>query len=76
MKNEPKVKKLVLRKETLRDLTAQTAGGVKGGGATRYGLGCTDPTCANQTCLRCPTFYVCTAGTCKGCGQTKGKHCG
>ncbi len=31
MKNETKVKKLVLKKETLRDLTAQNAGEVKGG---------------------------------------------
>jgi hypothetical protein len=31
MKTEPKIKKLTLKKETLRDLTAQNAGEVKGG---------------------------------------------
>ncbi len=34
MKSENKVKKLVLRKETLRDLTAQDADEVKGAGWT------------------------------------------
>ncbi len=36
MKNENKVKKLVLRKETLRDLTAQNTGEVKGGATVRF----------------------------------------
>ncbi len=71
MKTEPKVKKLVLRKETLRDLTAQNAGAVKGGGVTFKGITCT-PTWD----YRCPTYYVCTVWTWKGCGQSRGKHCG
>ena len=41
MKNETKVKKLVLRKETLRDLTAQNAGEVKGGGTQTMHMWCT-----------------------------------
>ncbi len=66
MKNEPKVKKLVLRKETLRDLTAANAAEVKGGGkATRYGYGCTGATCMD----------VCTVVTCNPCHYTKGKPC-
>ncbi len=44
MKSENKVKKLVLRKETLRDLTAHNAGQVKGGGITGKG-----PTCPGYT---------------------------
>ncbi len=39
MKPERKVKKLMLRKETLRDLTAVKAGEVKGGRPT-YGKKC------------------------------------
>ena len=42
-----KVKKLTLNKETLRDLTAQNAGAVKGGGTQTMYMWCTW-TC--QTC--------------------------
>ena len=66
MKNETKVKKLVLRKETLRDLTAQNAGEVKGG----RGAG-------TRTCY---CSYTCRGGAChntngKACHYTHGKPC-
>ncbi len=61
MKNENKVKKLVLRKETLRDLTAQNAEAVMGG--MKKTLYCTrGPTaCLFFTC-KCP-------GHSKKCGE-------
>ena len=61
MKPEPKIKKLTLNKETLRDLTADHAADVKGGGrATR--------TCTSSlecTLGGCPTF-MCPTVFCKG----------
>ncbi len=50
MKTEPEVRKLVLRKETLRDLTAQNAVEVKGGAGTHSCAWCT---VSCHTCLRC-----------------------
>ncbi len=63
MKNEPKVKKLVLRKETLRDLTAQNTGEVKGGSAA-----------CSRTCY---CTYTCKCHYSKGqaCHYTHGKPC-
>jgi hypothetical protein len=64
MKSENKVKKLILKKETLRDLTAQNAGEVKGGGKAANTKKCPTVTCGSgctsllKTCLRtmgCPT---------------------
>ncbi len=67
MKNEPKVKKLVLRKETLRDLSAQNAGQVKGGAKTN-GKKCVAATQAGLTCgVTCPTYYAICTNTCWGC---------
>ncbi len=73
MKNEPKVKKLVLRKETLRDLTAHNAGAVKGGGVTFKGITCV-PTYYERGCY---TWYLCPSPTvtCKPCHLTNGKPC-
>ncbi len=70
MKDEPKLKKLVLKKETLRDLTTanadQVKAGVKGGGGNTY------PTiCIDCSYLTCNTHYA----SCKGCGGTKNKRC-
>ncbi len=49
MKSESKVKKLVLRKETLRDLTAGNAtevkGGATGGNACSFFCSASCPTC-------------------------------
>ncbi len=71
MKNETKVKKLVLKKETLRDLTAQNAGGVKGGART-HGKKCATGGCptGGQTCAgyTCPTGVICSGFTCYTCG--------
>ncbi len=64
MKNDPKVKKLVLRKETLRDLTAQNAGEVKGG--SRAG-GC------SWWCT--VTVKPCDFTKGKACHYTQGKPC-
>ena len=66
-----KVKKLTLNKETLRDLTAQNAGEVKGGGKTMNkkcatrGRTCVGGTCGGYTCntqysCGCPTGIGCT----------------
>ncbi len=63
MKKEIKVKKLVLRKETLRDLSAQNAGQVKGGAKTN-GKKCV---AASQAGLTCPTNYPICTNTCWGC---------
>ena len=49
MKTETKVKKLALKKETLRDLTARNAGEVKGGGTQTMYMWCT-MTCYTCTC--------------------------
>ncbi len=52
MKKENKVKKLVLKKETLRDLTAQNAGAVMGG--MKKTLNCTlAPTACRFFTCRC-----------------------
>ncbi len=72
MKNEPKVKKLVLMKETLRDLTAHNAGwvkgGPKGGKATNKCAPSGKPTCGGFTCntgVTClNTCAVCTGSGC------------
>ncbi len=73
MKSKKHIKRLVLRKETLRDLTAANAAGVKGGvKATRYGYGCTTPTYN----YLCPTYiYMCPTVTSKPCHYTKGNPC-
>ncbi len=65
MKNEPKVKRLVLRKETLRDLTAQNAGAVKGGAITKKG-----PTCPGYTVPCTYELY-----SCKCHGRTYNQKC-
>ncbi len=61
MKNEPKVKRLVLRKETLRDLTAANAAEVKGGFA--------GTAACSRTCY-CTSYIT----TCK-CHETQGQAC-
>ncbi len=61
MKTEPRVKKLMLRKETLRDLTAQNAGQVKGGEKRSF------------FCTKWAT--ACLFFTCKCHGNTR-KPCG
>ncbi len=66
MKNEPKVKKLILKKETLRDLTAHNAGQVKGGSVGGY---------CSWTCIQ-TCGCVSNLGTCKCHGKTYNKHCG
>ncbi len=61
MKTEPKMKKLVLKKETLRDLTAQNAGGVKGG-KTRTKNCVSTSLCPSRTCtgdLACTRAKTC-----------------
>ncbi len=61
MKHEPKVRKLVLKKETLRDLTAQNAGAVTGG--MKKTLHCT---LAPTACR----FFTCRChGNTKKCGE-------
>ncbi len=65
MKNEAKVKKLVLRKETLRDLTAHHAGKVKGGAATKgHGQKCSTGVKVTVCGYGCPTYYSCTCLNC------------
>ncbi len=61
MKN--KVKKLTLNKETLRDLTAHNAGGVKGGAPTKKcaPTGRYRPTACGPGCPQPATYkYPCT----------------
>jgi hypothetical protein len=62
-----KGKKLVLNKETLRDLMAHNAGEVKGGGRTN-GKKCLKPTEYGLTCptYGCTAYAGCTV-TCYGC---------
>ncbi len=67
MKNENKVKKLVLRKETLRDLTAMNAGAVKGGSPTN-GKRCSNGGKATACGYGCPTYAVDCTVTCYTCG--------
>ena len=47
------VKKLTLNKETLRDLTAQNAGEIKGGGKNRY----------TKQCNHATKWLTCTCGS-------------
>ncbi len=63
MKNETKVKKLMLRKETLRDLTARNAGAIKGGMKKTADFYCTYQ------------LTVCYAYTCKCHGRTYNQKC-
>ncbi len=72
MKNESKVKNLVLRKETLRDLTAQDAGQVKGGSAA-----CSVRTCYCTYTCRCHETHgqACHYKNGKDCHYTHGKPC-
>ncbi len=72
MKNESKVKKLVLRKETLRDLTAQNAGQIKGNNKTNLWATCPYACLTGLTCL-CPTVL---AASCGCHGNTRNKKCG
>lgn len=59
-------KKLTLNKETLRDLTPQNTGEVKGG-TSRV-------SCAS--CSYCCPSIACTYATCKCHGKTYNKKCG
>ncbi len=77
MKSDNRVKKLVLRKETLSDLTAHKAGEVKGGAkggkktqhcttgvkATACGYGCR----TYATCTGCCTMIITCQFTCHPC---------
>ncbi len=72
MKSENKVKKLVLRRETLRDLTAQNAGGVKGGGSGK-GAGCFTNGSCFYSCAGCS--QSCGAVSCGCHGHTYNKKC-
>ena len=77
-----KPKRLTLNKETLRDLTTQNAGRVKGGTAT-YNAWCTYDGCGPTYYYGCATNYNCatvgcTAYNCPsaGChGKTYNKKC-
>jgi hypothetical protein len=67
MKPEPKVKKLMLRKETLRDLTADHAGNVRGGGKGGNGNtkkcgggGSLCSRCETGTCSMLTVCWTCT----------------
>ncbi len=69
MKTETKIKKLTLKKETLRDLTARHAGEVKGGILTRLECSgveaCLSRTCATQFIRGCrPPHYTKKQGGC------------
>ena len=61
MESEPKVKKLILKKETLRDLTAHNAGQIKAGGKggkkfsrLNYTLCCPRTVGFNSNCCTAP----------------------
>jgi hypothetical protein len=71
MKNEPQIKKLVLRRETLRDLTAQNAGEVKGGPQFSVGNHCRT---YGASCY-CTTVKACTYTHGQACHYTHGKPC-
>ncbi len=66
MKKQPK--KLTLNRETLRDLTAHNAGGVKGGVKSK-GKGCNKTVTCDVTC------YICTGIAC-GSGMMSVCLCG
>ncbi len=72
MKSENKVKKLVLRKETLRDLTAQNAGQVKGGVTIPPGA-CSAWGCYTRGCTALLCSVGCATGGCHG--KTYNKKC-
>jgi len=56
MKTETKIKKLALKKETLRDLTAHNAGEIRAGGKGGNTKNCTN---------KCP--FTRMSGLCTGC---------
>jgi hypothetical protein len=56
MKTEPKVKKLILKKEMLQDLTARHADEIKGGSCGLRTWSSMGYTCRNsKTCAKCVT---------------------
>jgi hypothetical protein len=76
MKTETNTKKLILKKETLRDLMARNAGQVKGGGKTN-GKKCVSNTCDCGTRTCAATGCYCETAGCppfdsyKGCTATR-----
>ncbi len=78
MKKQPK--KLTLNKETLRDLTAQNAGEVKGGVTIPPGAcsgwcsyNCATVGCATRNCVTVGCTYNCATAGCQG--KTYNKKC-